>query len=579
VTKPFTWSGDKAAVLEELKRFEREAGRFKPDAYGQDMDLRLQCFLWRHRERVVDELKKSFQKTYAEITPYVLPVTQFFVEERAKVFLEGADLTLVDADGEPLGEKPAPPMPAAGAGGAAAPPKPPAKPEPPPAEVQTWTKLCEDVALGLKLKRLDRYTTLFSTAFMKWGHSERGVAAQIAFPQVVDVVFDPAYPFDLDMAHGVRVEIGGDASLEVTEKSGDQVTTTQLKRYEFWCARPGEEQYQVLRSDGTREPVEGNPEGKNPYADDEGKALVPLIMFTAHTEELGAFTLAGQGLHNFDLSVNVTLSDVHHIAKCQGYGQIVIEMGPAEDKPPVLEVGPGRAMPLPNGSKADVLNGNPQLAALIEMVDKDLKRAAVMNGIPAGAVSLEARAIATGVALQVELRPLMERRTDAIEVYALPMRRLWRTAKAVWNTYAGEVKRKDVQAFPAEIQARWKPGDIQVPSDPQVQLDNDLVELANDLTTPAEILAKRRHISLDEARALYDRMRAENAATKADVRVRSRQLGPAGNAAALAEDTATEGGAAGITAGAKAKLQPPGAQRRGADGAAASAGGANGAAG
>jgi hypothetical protein len=93
---------------------------------------------------------------------------------------------------------------------------------------------------------------------------------------------------------------------------------------------------------------------------------------------------------------------------------------------------------------------------MVQFLDQKLKRQAVLAGIPPGSISLEARAVASGIALQIEMRPLMEARTDSIDVYRRPMRRLWDVVKAVYDA------REPTPVFKGR-RAEWHPGDIQMP--------------------------------------------------------------------------------------------------------------------
>lgn len=436
---PFNFTGGKVSSAAELARFETEAARWKPKGLDQEFALRLDYYLHRQQHDVLAQLKVRYRKTWAEVATCMetLPVTRFFVKELSKTFLNGAALHLVDdASGESL--------------------------EADDERARAWAEAQEETALALKLKQVDRYTTLMRTCFLVFDRAAgEELTAQVYLPQFVDVAFDDAHPFDLDMAWGVRLRIGG-ASPSADGK--------ERARFAFWCGRPEAPQYRVLLSDGEVEPVPGNEAGAVPFTDADGKPIVPVVMFTAHTEELGPFTDAHQGLHLFNRSIDVMITDVHHGGLAQYFGQLAITY-PAGMEPSsqsTYEVGPTRALQLKDGATATILSPSPQIAQMVDLLDRDLKRQAMLHGLPPGSVSLEARAVPSGVALQIEMRPLMEERTDSVDVYRRPMARLWEVVQAVYDA------REATPVF-AGVCAKWQPGEIQMPESEDQLIDRLLL--------------------------------------------------------------------------------------------------------
>jgi hypothetical protein len=516
--KPFSFGASPGQNKEELQRFTTEAARWKPGTYNADAERRLTYFLYRQRDLLLVELKKRYPETCREMAPVTLPVCRFFVKELSKVFLGGANLPLVDADGKPL----------------------PTDGE----DAKAWVKLQEDVGLALKLKRLDRYTTLFHTAFLRWAYSAAGVSTQIVFPHLVEAVMDQDFPMDLDRAHLVRVELTGAAG----ETADDD------RRFECFCAREGEELHAIVRGDGTVEWAAAQYD----YRDEDGRALVPLIAFTQHTEELGLFALVEQGLHEFNLAIDVAITGLFEIAETQGWGELFITV-PDGGKPPAKIIrGPRRAMPLTDGNTASILNYNAPISELAAKLDQDLKRQAVLNGIPPGAVSLEARAVSSGIALQIEMRPLLEERQDSVEVYAQPMRRVWQVARAVWAAYAA-TGAKDAKPFGKGVHARWEPGEIQMPESEDVLVERMLIEARAGYRSDEEAVARIRGVSEEEAAKLLEKIRKAKAAR--DPLAPDIQVGLAGDKSSerVAVDVAG-GGAPGSPAAPSAPAVPGGAE-------------------
>lgn len=488
--QPYVFDSMEAkGVRAEIARFAGDAARWKPEGFDADANLRLAYYLDHQLPDTLAALKRRFPNTWEEMLPITLPITRHFVREQARVFLNDSQLALWDADKREDVEDDS--------------------------DLGVWwAETQRESGLRLRLKGVDRYTTLFQTCFLKVARVKKRLLMFPFFPQLVDVVFDPDYPFDLDMAYGVRVEIGSEygtaagSGSALVDSSGEQIPAP--KRWEFWCARPSEEQFRIIRSDGRREQIPGFDDGHFPYLRADGSAFVPLVMFTAHTEELGAFTLSNEGLHLFNRAANIAATDLQHIAESQGFGQLVISTQGGFEPPSKIVRGPNRALVLKEGSSAAMLSGSAAIADLASLLDTQIKRAAVLNSIPAGAVSIEARAVASGISLQIEMRPLLELRQDAIDVYDGPMRRLWDVIAGVYNATLEDGEAE----VPVGVELRWHPGEVSMPVDPRAALEDALARYANDLCTKAEIIADLRRIPLDEARELAEQIAEENAADR-----------------------------------------------------------------
>jgi hypothetical protein len=463
----YTFANDAVGAL-EMQRFREEAARWKPSGFNADSESRLAFLLYRQKQLVQAELKRRFPESHALMVPVTLPVMRFFVKELSKVFLNGCDMPLVSADGTPL---------------------------PPDAdEVKAWTKLQEDIGLSLKLKRLDRYATGLGISFLKWGHSVDGVTAHIVLPNLVEAVLDPAYPMDLDKAQLVAVELASAAG-----PAGGP--TDASRRFEVWCARKGEELHAIVRGDGS---VESKDE-TYPYLDDDGHAVVPLVPFAQHTEELGLFPLQGEGLHQFNLAVDVAITGLYEIAETQGWGELVLTVPEGATPPPKIARGPRKAVALRDGITATILNYNAPIDQLVAKLQTDLKLAAMLHSLSPGSVSIEARQAASGVALTIEMRPLIEERQDTVEAYAPAMRRVWKLARICWNAWARTTK---AAQFKADTSARWQPGDISMPED-QTTLVNRLgLEKRQGWRSDAEAVSMLRGIPKDEAQKVVDEVAA-----------------------------------------------------------------------
>jgi hypothetical protein len=458
---PFTFKDP----AKDWARFCAAADAWKPEGYDAEMARRLAYYLDDQEPELRAEMRRRFPETHTTMTPVTVPLVRLLTQEQAKVFLSTTKLDLVEEGKEKPDEK----------------------------LVAWWEKTKERMGLGLRLKRADCYTTLLRTAGLRIGYSDGRYSAHVVFPQTVKVASHPDAPMDLDRAYGVAVEIASDSGLQ-----------GGARRWEYWCARGGEELHLILEigqdGDGKQTVSVVQTDTGDPLQRSDGKSIVPLVLFSAHTEELGLFATEGKGLVPANLGLNVLVTDIHHIAEQQGFGVMVVSSPAGEDAPPKLVRAPNTAISLKGGTTATFINPGAPLAELVQLADTRIKQAAVFRGLPAGAVSIEARAVASGIALQIEMRPLLEQRSDAIEVYREPMRRLWEVVRATHNAYrAKEDDGLDGEIKPT-VSLRWTPGEIQAPVDDQVRVDSALAKMKARLQSRIETIAELRGISLEEAK-------------------------------------------------------------------------------
>lgn len=479
---PFTFTN----AASDWQRFCEESNRWKPASFDTEAATRLAYYLDQQLDDLLAEMKRRFPETHEKMTPVTLPLVRLLTTEAAKVFLSTMKLDLVEAG----------------------------KDQPSDALDAWWRAAREQMGLALRLKRADAYTWLLRTAALRIGYDEGGgrFFAHVIFPQSIRVVMDPSAPMDLDRAYGIAVRVAGEGGVE---------------RWEFWCARDTEAEkprhglLSVKVGPDEKTEVTWDADKGDPLRGPGGRAIVPLVLFTAHTEELGLFSMEGKGLVEANRSLNVLVTDIHNIAEAQGFGLLVLETGSGHTPPAKMVRSPNTAISLPEGIKAQMLDPGAPIAELVQLADATMKRAAVMRGLPAGAVSIEARAVASGVALQIEMRPLLEQRADSIEVYREPMRRLWDVIRATHNAYRETPnflarvwarltgKGKALGEIGENVEMRWTPGDIVLPVDDVQRVDTAVAKMKNRLCSRAEAIAELRGVSLEEAKKIAEEIDAE----------------------------------------------------------------------
>ena len=493
---PFTFGG--VDVATEWARFTSEAAKWKPDGYDTEMALRLRYYLDQQLADTKAELARRFPETHEKMVPVTLPITRHLIREQAKVFLATTKLDLVQ-DGEPLAGEDV-------RGDEGDDDEGTITPSP---LVDWWEKTKERMGLALRLKRVDAYTQLMRTCGLRVQHIPgQRFAAHVVFPHQIRAVMNRAAPMDLDQAHGVAVEIASESG----HKGG-------ARRWEFWCARKGEEQHVVVEeskdAEGKLRAEVADTDGGDPLVAPDGRTVVPLVMFTAHTEELGLFTMEGSDLVPMNRGLNVLVSDIHNIAEQQGFGVLVVTTQAGGKTPGKIVRSPNTAIALDEGVDAKFINANAPLADLIALVKTRLQMAATLHGIPPGSVALDARAVASGIALQIEMRPLTEARQDQVEVYRDPIRRFWEIFWAVFNAFVSEAN-APVKALDPDLELRWTPGEIQVPTDESVRVENVVLKRKERLISRAEAIAEMRGVTVEEAKEIAQRIDDDEAVVEAE---------------------------------------------------------------
>ncbi len=466
--------------------------RWKPPGFAAEMEMRWHYYHGNQEPYLLVALVKAFPNSWQEMALHTSRLTQRIVKTRSQVFGRGCSFPLVSDDGETLaGDSP---------------------------DVERWSEVLRRANVKAHLRTADRWAQLMNTSFVKVGWDERIKAPALCVyaPHFVAADLDPLWPLDLDKATGI--------TLETASAKGAYVRDIRDKRFEFWSAVVPARGYLTGHYvvDGTDEVVDvPGIDGTNPYADEEERPIVPVVAFRSMEPELGLFCDANRDLVRANLALNVTKTDTHYIARCQGFGQPYAEQDATSPAPATLPkdvvLGPARMPYFPRGVTIHSLQLSPQLDALRELMAWDAKDAAVSWDVPAGAVLADSRTVASAEALVVEREPLLEAREEQAEAYRESVERLFKVIRIVNNFHAEAGDR-----ISDGVTLAWQPGGGRVPFSPKEEQDVDVADLRNDLTTASRILAKRHGVTLDDARAMLEDIRKENREAGAE-RIRQQQ--------------------------------------------------------
>jgi hypothetical protein len=485
-------------MAEALEAFLKRAERWKPAGYDGEMALRLAYYLGDQEQDLLAQLQAHFPKSYSRMALHTRRLARKVVDARAKVFTKASRFVLTDAAGKELAATSS--------------------------DAKRWAEIVEACDLLQRLKTVNRWTEALNTVVVAVGYDERAESPVLTLvaPQLLHADFDERYPHSLERAHDAAVEIASSTGLrQVSEK-------IEGKRFEYWSA--GDDPVHLI-VDGNGRIVEyPGVDGENPYRDPKtNAALLPLVAFHREPPELGFFTTANGDLVRSNRSLNITETDLHHIARCQGYGQAYIErdaMAGSSDSdkgpPPERAFGPDKVVNLRRGEKAGVLETNPKLDALEQIATADAKKAATDWDVPAGMVLADSRTVASAEALVVDREPQLEAREEQIPLYRKPLGRLFELIRIVNNAHAPVGKRLSETS-----RLVWHPGDLRVPFSPKDQRDIDKEDLSLDLTTRAEIYARDHSVPLEDARTAIEERQKENEAWRTATDGAARTSGPA----------------------------------------------------
>lgn len=443
-------TGETVAEWQKAVELERGAG------YVPLVSLLVSHYQGQGRADTVKALARAFPQSYDRIVPVMLPVLRKLVNERAQVFGgEGESFAWLSGDDD--------------------------------APDESFADAVERSGLAHALKAVDRRVELANRAFVRvtWDEREGRVKLTVFTP---DAVFPrwPADTRDLDACVGVLFVI--DPIVEGGSK---------VERWEFWSP----EHNVIVDGKGRVTQREGEP-----YTYDDGTPCVPVVSFGAESDDVGGYWLPPrEDWLETQRGVNVGESALMHLSRMAGFGQWIIRRTDQNSDPFPAQtvIGPDELPEVPFGWDMSNTPVNADFAGLRAVAVEHLKQVTSLNDLPPGSVMAEARAVPSGVALQIERAPLMETREDRASVYAATVARLLEVMRVVHNTHcaAGD---EVGEGWP-----RWTPGDVSPPSDPEAQRRLDEADIRMGVSSPVRVLMRDHGMDRDAARLLLQEIRED----------------------------------------------------------------------
>jgi hypothetical protein len=261
------------------------------------------------------------------------------------------------------------------------------------------------------LKRASRLTKLLKSCALQVGYQNGTPTLNIITPNILDVVgSDPSNPSEYLITH--------------------KATKAEHVTYSHWTANT----YRRLDYRGQPLPIDGNPNGVNPYG------VLPFVPLHDTLPDDQFFIAGGDDVIEAQEAINVALTNLWQSVELQAHGQPWVT-GAAGSAPLELGVsggpafGPDRMIYLPENGQMGYAAPNSPIRDILEAIQFVARLLAATNDLSADVLDLDRRS-ESGAAKHVEQIDLREARQDDIALWRTYETRLFNTLRAVVNTHA-----------------------------------------------------------------------------------------------------------------------------------------------
>lgn len=334
-----------------------------------------------------------------------------------------------------------------------------------------FSEIETSVGLSVKMKQVNRLTKLLGTVVMRPVWRGGKMDMDILTPDVLDV------------ATGDTPEQLHSVMTTHYAASGDTTGTTYI-RWTPVTVETLDWSFSVLATE------------QNPYS------LLPFVpVWNAPPSD--TFWLPGaEDLMSIQWAINRRLTALAYALDYQGYG-VGFVRGADMSTDDSLFMGPGSFLTLPAGGEVGFAAPNTPVEANLAFIDSLVKWAAVSNGLPAAALSLDPTE-ESGVSKIVGNRELEELRRDDVALFTGYERRLFDVFRVVWNTHNPTRPLSESAALRVNF---YDPKPSVSPQE-QVKEWGSLMELG--LLSPVDVLMERDpDLTRDDAKARLLEIRDE----------------------------------------------------------------------
>lgn len=255
------------------------------------------------------------------------------------------------------------------------------------------------------LKKSSKLLKLTKTAALQvgWNEDNASPTLNVLTPNILDVEHpgDPERPSRMIVTH--------------------TATRAEDVSYSEWTAGD----FRRLNHRGARLPIEGNPNGVNPYG------VLPFVPLFDRLPDAEFFIPGGRDLIEAQDAINVALTNLWRAVELQSHGQAWANGLRANE---VLNFGPDRAIALPANSQFGFASPNAPIAEILSAIEFVIRQIAAIYDVGADVFDLSKTA-ESGSAKHAERIALKEARLDDIALWRTYEHRLFEVVKRVVNTH------------------------------------------------------------------------------------------------------------------------------------------------
>jgi hypothetical protein len=209
-------------------------------------------------------------------------------------------------------------------------------------------------------------------------------------------------------------------------------------------------------------------------------------------------------LANLNREINVQLSVLMDTMRVQGWSSMILETLNPNSAPAIRSYGSRHAIQMQVGETAQYINANNPYAQLVDVLQKVVALAAIAHRQSPNDFSMTGPNIASGFAKLIDSLPKIEARQEHVMMLQRAESNLLWPRMCSIMTYLGKLS---PAAKGMKLVTRF--ADIKYPLSQQEQTAKDQFDLDKSLTTPAQLLADRNGISVEDAQKKIDENKAQ----------------------------------------------------------------------
>jgi len=250
-------------------------------------------------------------------------------------------------------------------------------------------------------------------------------------------------------------------------------------------------------------------EEPNPYKDEEGKVVLPFILFSKQ-QPIGRLLNFSNGNDLFDANINLAINLIHlnELIKYQSYKQIVFKTKNLKNLPDKMEFDPQSMITLKVDEDGIGDITTLDLQTEIQRLWDIIKNRAIMilsaYGISPQNFTMSAIP-ASGFALELDNRQLLEDRQNKLSVLREKEDETFKKTRIVWNFHNPNK--------PIDIKSMFKMdfGEIDFPKSEQDLATEKTVKIKNSVETPIDwIMQENPDLTREEAEKVFQENKAIN---------------------------------------------------------------------